>query len=251
MIKRTVLSDTLVKIEYDRPLEPIVRAQAFAGSLTAGNTGTTADLGGARTFDRVEDCDQLTTSRGPGPRVPARTLRDDGQWHVVHQGNVYGIIYAKHFPAVTVPGSALSSTPPSPSSTSFRREVVRGRGGLRLRQIIFWTAAASAARHRFSARDKRSAATDPNLAVVGADAASLRSLLLLGLRYPLRLPPHSEARSPARLSSGWPQPSQRLKPVEPRQPCFVGRLGAEPTSLPRAVPRIATAFCSLAPCRPR
>ncbi|MFO1524244.1 MAG: DUF5703 domain-containing protein, partial [Kiritimatiellia bacterium] len=101
-VKRTVLSDTLVKIEYDRPLEPIVRAQAFADSLTAGKTGTTVDLGGTKTFDRVEFTIELADYlRGQARAFRLEALRDDGQWHVVHQGNVYGIIYAKRFPAVT------------------------------------------------------------------------------------------------------------------------------------------------------
>jgi hypothetical protein len=108
VVKQTTLSDTLVKIEYDQPLEAIVRAGVSAGSLTAGKPGTTIDLGETKTFDRVEfTIDNPNYLRGQAKSFRLEVLQADGQWHVVHRGNIYGIIYAKRFPAATASQARL------------------------------------------------------------------------------------------------------------------------------------------------
>lgn len=102
VVKQTKLSDSLIKVEYDQPLEPIVRAAVSAGSLTVGKTGTTIDLGGAKTFDRLEfTIDNPGYLRGQAKSFRLEVLKEDGQWHVAHQGQLYGMIYAKRFPATT------------------------------------------------------------------------------------------------------------------------------------------------------
>ncbi len=99
VVKQTALSDTLVKVEYDQPLEAIVRAGASAGSLTAGKSGTTIDLGAVKTFDRLEfTIDNPNYLRGQAKSFRLEVLQADGQWHVAHQGNIYGMIYSKRFP---------------------------------------------------------------------------------------------------------------------------------------------------------
>jgi len=102
VVKQTTLSDTLVKIEYDQPLEAIVRAGVSAGSLTAGKSGTTIDLGEAKTFDRLEfTIENPNYLRGQAKSFRLEILQPDGQWRVAHQGNLYGMIYAKRFPATS------------------------------------------------------------------------------------------------------------------------------------------------------
>jgi hypothetical protein len=91
-----------LKIEYEQPLEPIVRAAVSAGSLTAGKTGTVIDLGASKTFDRLEfTIEHPGYLRGQAKAFRLEVLQADGQWHVVHQGNIYGTIYAMRFPAAT------------------------------------------------------------------------------------------------------------------------------------------------------
>jgi len=102
VVKQAKLSDTLVKIEYDQPLETLVRAGVSAGSLVAGKSGTTIDLGEAKTFDRIEfTIDHPGYLRGQAKSFRLEVLQPDGQWHVAHQGSVYGIICAKRFAATT------------------------------------------------------------------------------------------------------------------------------------------------------
>ncbi len=102
VVKQTALSDTMVKVEYDQALEPIVRAGVSVGSLTKGKIGTTIDLGEAKTFDRIEfTIENPNYQRGQAKSFRLETLQSDGQWHTAHQGNIYGIIYAKRFPATT------------------------------------------------------------------------------------------------------------------------------------------------------
>ncbi len=99
VVKQTALSDTLVKVEYDQPLEAIVRSGVSAGSLTAGKSGTTIDLGEAKTFDCIEfTIDHPNYQRGQAKSFRLEVIQPDGQWRVAHQGNIYGMIYAKRFP---------------------------------------------------------------------------------------------------------------------------------------------------------
>lgn len=102
VVKETRLSDVLVKIEYDQPLEPMVRAAVSEGSLAVGRSGATIDLGETSTFDRVEfTIERRDYLRGQALSFRLEVLDADGQWHVRHQGNVYGTIYSKRFPTVT------------------------------------------------------------------------------------------------------------------------------------------------------
>jgi hypothetical protein len=102
VVKETRFSDSLARIEYDRPLESIVRAEVSAGSLTAGKSGTTIDLGAAKTFDRLEFTIQNPNYlRGRAKSFRLEILQADGKWQVAHQGSIYGIIYAKRLPATT------------------------------------------------------------------------------------------------------------------------------------------------------
>jgi hypothetical protein len=99
VVKQTALSDSLVKIEYDQALEAIVRAGVSEGSLTAGKSGTTIDLGKSKSFDRLEfTIDNPNYQRGQAKSFTLEVLQPDGQWQVVHQGNIYGIIYSKRIP---------------------------------------------------------------------------------------------------------------------------------------------------------
>ena len=108
VLKESKLSDTLMKVEYDQSLEAIVRANISAGSLTLGKTGSTTDLGESKTFDRIEfTIEHPNYLRGQAKSFRLEVLKDDGQWHVAHQGNIYGIIYAKRFPAVTASQARL------------------------------------------------------------------------------------------------------------------------------------------------
>lgn len=108
MVNRTALSDTLVKLEFDQSLEAIVRAGVSAGSLTAGKSGTTIDLGEAKTFDRIEfTIDNPNYQRGQAKAFRLEVLQADGQWRVAHQGHIYGIIYSKRFPATTATQARL------------------------------------------------------------------------------------------------------------------------------------------------
>ena len=101
VVKQSALSDTLVKIEYDQPLEPIIRAAVSAGSLTAGKPGTTIDLGEAKTIDRLEfTIDNPDYQRGKAKSFRLDVLQPDGKWTTAHKGNIYGIIYSKRFPAI-------------------------------------------------------------------------------------------------------------------------------------------------------
>lgn len=54
LVSSKPLSSTIRKLEYDQPIEPFALAAPSKGSLTAGKSGTTVDLGKAETFDRLE-----------------------------------------------------------------------------------------------------------------------------------------------------------------------------------------------------
>ncbi|MFM2297501.1 MAG: hypothetical protein RL117_1208 [Verrucomicrobiota bacterium] len=98
IIRKTSLSKTLVKVEYNQSLESIIRESISAHSLTKGKPGTTIDLGETKSFDRLEfTIDLPNYQRGQAKSFRLEALQADGQWHVVHQGNIYGIIYSKRF----------------------------------------------------------------------------------------------------------------------------------------------------------
>ena len=96
------LSDSILKVEYDQPLEPIALAAFSAGSLTSGKPGTTLDLGQPATFDRLEfTIDNLSHRRGQSKPFELQVRQADVQWHTVHKGRVFGSIYSKRFTPVT------------------------------------------------------------------------------------------------------------------------------------------------------
>jgi hypothetical protein len=102
VVKQASLSETLVKLEYDQPLEAIVRAGVSTGSLTADKSGTIIDLGEVKTFDRLEfTIDNPNYQRGQAKSFRLEVLQPDGQWRVAHQGKLYGMICAKRFPAAS------------------------------------------------------------------------------------------------------------------------------------------------------
>jgi len=102
VIKQSPLSDSLVKIEYDQQLEPIVRAGISAGSLTAGRAGMEVDFGKPQTFDRLEfTIENPGYLRGQSKAFELQVRQPDGTWRTVHQGQVFGEIYAKAFSPVT------------------------------------------------------------------------------------------------------------------------------------------------------
>ncbi|TAF42872.1 MAG: hypothetical protein EAZ65_01625 [Verrucomicrobia bacterium] len=108
VLKETKLSDTLVKVEYDQALEAIILATVSQGSLTGGKSDTTADLGEAKTFDRVEfTIDHPNYLRGQAKSFRLEVLRPDGQWQIAHQGNLYGMIYTKRFAPTTATQARL------------------------------------------------------------------------------------------------------------------------------------------------
>ncbi len=108
IVKETKLSDTLIKIEYDQPLEAIVRGGASAGSLAVNRSDTTIDLGGAKTFDRIEfTIDNPNYLRGQAKSFRLEILQADDQWHVAHQGVLYGMIYSKRFTPTTASRARL------------------------------------------------------------------------------------------------------------------------------------------------
>lgn len=108
VVKETKLSDTLIKIEYDQPLEAIVRAGASAASLAVSRADATIDLGGAKTFDRLEfTIDNPNYLRGQAKSFRLEVLQADGQWHVAHQGVLYGMIYAKRFTPISASQARL------------------------------------------------------------------------------------------------------------------------------------------------
>jgi len=97
------LSDTILKVEYDRPIEPLARASASAGSLTLGKSGTEVDFGRRMTFDRLEfTIENPGYQRGQAKAFELQAQQTDGSWRTVHQGQVFGTIYAKEFAQVTV-----------------------------------------------------------------------------------------------------------------------------------------------------
>lgn len=92
----------ILKVDYDRDLEPLALAAPSLGSLNAGKTGTTLDLGQPQTFDRLEfTIDNPGHRRGEGKGFALQIQQTDGSWKTIHSGKVYGMIYAKRFAPVT------------------------------------------------------------------------------------------------------------------------------------------------------
>ncbi len=109
LVSSKQLSSTILKLEYDRPVEPFALAAPSERSLTAGRSNTSVDLGQMRTFDRLEfTIDNPGHRRGQGKAFNLEVCQDDGSWRSVHAGQVFGSIYAKRFDPVTAQHVRLS-----------------------------------------------------------------------------------------------------------------------------------------------
>ena len=96
------LSDTILKVEYDQPLEPIARASISADSLTAGKSGPVVDFDRPRTFDQLEfTIDNPGYRRGQTKPFELQVQQADGSWKTVASGQVFGSIYSKRFAPAT------------------------------------------------------------------------------------------------------------------------------------------------------
>ncbi len=102
LVSSNRLSDTILKLEYDRSIEPIARAAAFADSLIGRRTGTQIDFEKPLAFNRVEfTIENPKYERGQGRSFKLQIRETDGSWNTVHSGKVFGTIYAKAFGTVT------------------------------------------------------------------------------------------------------------------------------------------------------
>jgi hypothetical protein len=115
LTEKTEKPVSILKVEYDTDLEPIVKVTPSLGSLTAGKSGTTIDLGQSQTFDRLEfTIDNPGHRRGEGKDFELQAQQADGSWKTVHSGKIYGLIYAKRFARVSARHVRLNiSTPVS------------------------------------------------------------------------------------------------------------------------------------------
>ncbi len=99
----------ILRLEFDRPLDSLVKAAPSAGSLTQGRAVTGSapgvfevDLGETREFERVEfTIENPGHRRGKGAKFELQAQQVDGSWKTFHQGQVFGIIYAKQFKPVS------------------------------------------------------------------------------------------------------------------------------------------------------
>ena len=96
-------SVSILKVEYDRELDPLALAAPSRDSLTTGKGGrTTVDFGKPQTFDRLELTIENPGHRhGEGKDFELQAQQPDGTWKTVHSGKVYGMIYAKRFAPVS------------------------------------------------------------------------------------------------------------------------------------------------------
>ena len=94
----------ILKLEYDRPLEEVIRALAVEGSLTEGKLASEKgiiDLEKYVTFDRIELTIENPGHRRGTPKAFAVDVRQaDGEWRTVYKGNVYGTIFSKRIEPV-------------------------------------------------------------------------------------------------------------------------------------------------------
>jgi len=135
--------DTIVKLDFDGPIEPIALAAPCQNSLTTGAKITVSsakadrppenaidanaqtmwapatpgpqwlevDLGKPVTFDRAEiHIDHPNYRRGQAIAFDIQTKQPDGSWHPCYQGHIYGTICGKKFPAVTAQFVRLNIT---------------------------------------------------------------------------------------------------------------------------------------------
>ena len=106
---------SILKVIYDRRLEPFALAAASKGSLTTGkiSSGGELDLGRPATFDRIElTIENPDHHRGDGKKFIFDAVQDDGTWKTICQGAVYGNIFSKRFDPVTARKVRLVVDPP-------------------------------------------------------------------------------------------------------------------------------------------
>ena len=107
----------ILKLEYDKPIEPLARAAASAGSLTAGlpiKEGC-VDLGRIATFDRIEfTLDMSQHRRADGEKFELQVQNPDGSWKTVFSGLAYGPIFSKRIPPIRAQVVRLKNNGPSP-----------------------------------------------------------------------------------------------------------------------------------------
>lgn len=99
--------DTIIRLDFDGPLEGIARALPSVGSLTQGRTsGVAVDSAGHKVIEVHVDPQQTVrrfeiTIDNPGHRRGASTPyaiqahQPDGSWRKVHEGKIYGTICGK------------------------------------------------------------------------------------------------------------------------------------------------------------
>ena len=104
--------DTIVRLEFDRPVEELAYGLPSTGSYTAGRervvtrdaqgqTIATVDLGGEHMIGRMEfTIDNPDYRRGQGKAFAVQARLSDGTWQTVHDGKVYGTICGKAFTPV-------------------------------------------------------------------------------------------------------------------------------------------------------
>jgi alpha-L-fucosidase 2 len=105
--------NTIIRLEFDRPVDDIALALPSVGSFTTGqhmdilndNQGrlnATVKLGSERTVSRFEfTIDNPGYLRGQGRPFEIQALQPGGTWKTVYQGKVYGIICSKQIDPVT------------------------------------------------------------------------------------------------------------------------------------------------------
>jgi hypothetical protein len=109
--------DAILKLEYDKPIEPLARAAASAGSLTAGLSmkDGCVDLGRIATFDRIEfTLDMSQHRRGAGEKFELQVQNPDGSWKTVFISLAYGPIYSKRIAPIHAQIVRLKNNGPSP-----------------------------------------------------------------------------------------------------------------------------------------
>ena len=100
--------DAILKLEFDQSIAALASNAPAADSLTQGKTISPAaagawvvDLGRVQKISRVEMVvDNPGYRRGQGRKFTLEIKNADGVWQTIHQGEVFGLIYAKTFPAV-------------------------------------------------------------------------------------------------------------------------------------------------------
>ncbi len=100
--------EVILKLEFDSSVEAFADAAPSGGSLTGGKLVTNTEagfyemnLGREQTFNRLEfTIDNPGYRRGQGRQFELQARQSDETWRTIHQGQVFGMIYAKTFSPV-------------------------------------------------------------------------------------------------------------------------------------------------------